>query len=251
MRTHIGWLLLLGTTAACASNTGTTAVDGGVDAGGRGDTHGVLVVGALAGSDLAAAQKNHDAIASGGEAPAKSAGDVGHAVMLGTTLLGTKENEFLALDRWKEGTNIDAFYGNPDFAKAFGSLFSAPPSRGIYVKRGTWASWATVDVANDANPRYWIVVRGKLKSTVDAENQATHDQIVGGTKEQALGAGDLAHVVYTGRDDARSFLAIDVWKNAAPIEGFYGNPQLQQAFGQLFDGAPTIGVYRSANWHEW
>lgn len=240
-----------GPTADAAPADVAVPSDAKPDAGPIADTHGVLVIGTLANPDLNAAQQQHDAIAAGGETPAKSAGDVGHAVMLGTNILGTTEHEFLALDRWSAGANIDSFYGNPDFVKAFGSLFSAPPSRGIYVKRTTWATWASVDAANDTDPHYWVVVRGTLKSATDATNQATHDQIVGGTKQQAMGAGDLGHVVYTGRDDARSFVAIDVWRDATPIAAFYGNPQLQQAFGQLFEGAPTVGVYASTHWHQW
>jgi hypothetical protein len=108
-----------------------------------------------------------------------------------------------------------------------------------------------VDAANASDPHYWVVVRGTLKNADDTANQATHDGIVGGTKSQAQGAGDMGHIVYTGRDDTRAFLAIDVWKDPTPIEGFYGNPQLQAAFGQLFDGAPTIGVYQSTHWHQW
>ena len=73
------------------------------------DAHwGALVRGSLFTADLDMAQATHDAIAMGGEPAATAAGDYGHDVLLGTTLLGTTEDEFLAIDQWDglEGAQI-------------------------------------------------------------------------------------------------------------------------------------------------
>lgn len=80
-------------------------------------------------------------VAMGGEDQAKMAGDFGHDAMLGTTLLGTTENEFLAIDRWSSDDNIDAFYGDPNFQMAFGALFETPPAPSMYIYQDTWAHW--------------------------------------------------------------------------------------------------------------
>ncbi len=229
----------------------TGSPDVGTDTAPATVTHAVLVIGTLSSADLSVVQPQHDALAKGGEAAAKGAGDVGHAVMLGTTMLGTKKDEFLALDRWIDGKNIDAFYGNPEFAKGFGALFSAPPFRNVYAAQPTWASFGTPDSAKDTSPHYWIIVRGTLKSTDTATNKATHDVIMAASSDKAKAAGDLAHVVFLGRDDPRQFLAIDVWADKTNIETFYGNPELGKAFGALFEGAPTLGVYQSTKWHQW
>mgnify|MGYP005851173231 CR=1 FL=1 len=229
------------------------------DAGGGGqadaparsaEEHVVVVVGTPFTADMAAMQERHDQVASGGEAQAKAAGDAGHKVMLGTTLLGTTENQFLAIDRWPDPTHMDAVYGNPDFAKALGSLFAAPPTVGTYVKRSTWKSWGAFDSAT-ADPHYFVVVRGTLAESDPAKAQAAHDAVAGAGEAQAKAAGDLAHLVFTGRDDARQFLAIDAWNDSGPIEAFYGDPQFQAAFASLFAAPPTIGVYESTDWHQW
>lgn len=211
----------------------------------------VLVVGTLSSSDITEAQKQHDAVAKNGEAPSKGAGDIGHVAMLGTSLLGTTKNEFIALDRWSDGKNIDGFYSNPDFLKAFGALFSGKPSRVVYTPQPTWHGWGTPDSANDADPHYWVIVRGKLKDTDTAKNKAAHDAVASGGESKGRELGDQAHVVFTGRDDAREFLAIDVWKDATNIEGFYGNPDFLKAAGSLFEGPPSVGVYQSTHWYQW
>ncbi len=232
-----------------AGNTGT------VDASDAG-THvpvpsAVLIVGTLADADLTVAQGKHDPVAKGGEGTSKMLGDVAHTVMLGTALLGTQQNQFVAFDRWSDGTNIDAFYGSKDFQNALGPLFSAPPKTNVFVAQPGWSSYGTPDSANAADPHYWVLVRGKMKSADPKVNQATHDGIASQAAPQAKAAGDVAHVVYTGRDDVQQFLAVDVWPDSTNIEAFYGNPNVQMAFGQLFDGAPTIAVYSSTHWYQW
>lgn len=255
MRSTTVFLLAL---AACSSTaTGPdAAVDSGPadtgipDSGPKIDTHGVLVVGTLASSDLVAIQAQHDQLAKGGQPQAGPAGDIAHTVMLGTKLLGTKENEFLALDRWTSPANIDTFYNNPDFVAGFSKLFAAPPSRAVYEKRPTWSGYGTVDSAKAFNPYYWVVVRGTLKQMDDAQNQTAHDTVVGSAKDQAMALGDVAHVVYTGREDKRQYLSFDVWKDGKDIEAFYSNPQFQMAIGGVFESV-NLSIYQSTQWYQW
>jgi quinol monooxygenase YgiN len=248
--------------AACSSSSSGTTPTGTADAGDSGpvvvpDAAGpvvvataVLGVGTLVGGDLAASQSRHDQIATGIQDGAQKAGDVGHTVMLGTALLGTHANEFLSLDQWREPKNVDPFYANPDFATALASLLSAP-TLVKYVPATGWKQWGTVDSADSADPHYWIVVRGTLKSADAATNQAAHDAVAGNFQGPAQQAGDVGHVVFVGRDDPRLFFAIDVWKDATNIPAFYGSPDLGKALGTVLEGTPQLGVYQSTKWHQW
>lgn len=210
--------------------------------------HGVLVIGPLAAADVDSAKAQHDPLASGGEAQAKAAGDVGHAALVSTTRLGTKANEFLGFDRWSAPDNLDAFYANPDFAAAFGKLFSGPPTRGVYVKRADWAGWGDLD---QRPGRFWVAVRGVLKEKDEAKARAAHDAVARGGEAAAKQAGDVAHVVYLSRDTPAGFLAFDVWSDADALEKFYADPQVQAGFGGLFEAAPTVGVYGTTDFHQW
>jgi quinol monooxygenase YgiN len=210
---------------------------------------GVLIVGSLA--DDATAQSQHDALAHGGQSAASQAGDIGHEVFLGTTLLGTTKNEFLALDRWIAGANVDGFYAQPDFAKGFAAIFSAPPFRSAYVVQSTWRTWGSLEGTDPSKPRYWVVLRGTMASSDPAKNQATHDAIAAGAQEQAQQAGDLGHTAFVGRDDPTQLLAIDTWQDTTHLEAFYGNAGFQKAFTTFLTAPPTIGVYASTDWYQW
>ncbi len=254
-----------GTTTATttSSSGGGGGLGGSGGAGGSGGSGGeggagggavleldALVRGPLAAADLAAAKAQHDALASGGEPSAKALGDFGHAAMLGTTLFGTTENEFLALDRWST-ENMDQIYGDPGFQQAFGALFAAPPTFEKFRRRFTWHGWGDL-TSGDAFPQHWfVVVRGRLAAADEATSQATHDALASGGEQAATAAGDVAHVAFLGRDDAREFLAIDVWQSADNIEAVYGDPAFQQGFASLFEATPTLGVYVSTDWHQW
>lgn len=96
----------------------------------------VVVRGHLAESDPAKAQAGHDAVAAGGEAMVKQAGDVAHIVFTGLA----DPQEFLAVDVWKSADNLEAVYTNPDFQMAFGALFDAQPTLGVY-QSSDWHQW--------------------------------------------------------------------------------------------------------------
>lgn len=229
------------------------ASDVAQDAGGDAATaatrvHGVLVIGPLAAASVDEAKQAHDAVAAGGQERAIAAGDIGHAALLGADALGTRPNELLAFDRWRSNDNLDAFYADPQVAAGFGQLFSAPPTRGVYVAADGWASWGALE--QEAG-RYWVVVRGVLREKDPQKAQAAHDAVAKGGEQAARAAGDRAHVVFVGRDDGAQFLAFDVWTDLAALQTFYANPQIQQGFGSLFEAPPTLGVYATTTFHQW
>lgn len=210
-----------------------------------------LARGDLFTSDLAMAQERHDAVAAGGRDAAMMAGDFAHDPMLGTTLLGSPENAFLATDRWSDGEAMRAFYADPMFAAGFAELFSGMPNLELFERRSDFHEWGDLDAADASDPRFFVVVRGRLASTVLEENRAMHDAVAAGGEEMVRAAGDVAHVVHLGLDDPREFLAIDVWGDDTNIEAIYGNPDFQMAFATLFEAPPSVAVYRSSGWESW
>jgi len=211
----------------------------------------VVILGDLVGDDPAAVKPSHDGLAMAGEAAAMAAGDIAHDVLLGTALVGTTEGQFLAIDRWSSDDNLDAFYADPNFQMAFGMLFDAPPSVAQYVHQEAWAQWGDMDVADGVEPHHFVLVRGRLKSADLAAMQTIHDQLALGAKDAAEALGDIAHVVYLGRQDPQEFLAIDIWGAADNIETLYTDPNFAMGFSQLFEGQATLGVYASTDWYQW
>jgi hypothetical protein len=261
--TNIGILVWAGTLSALSMACGDDASGGAAGgAGGSGASGGsggaataeeyvVLVRGELFTDDIGEAQAYHDNLASGGEQSAKDAGDFGHDAMLGTTLLGTTENAFLGLDRWNEIEGLQAFYSDPTFAEAFGMLFADPPTVETFRHRPDWHGWGDLRSGDSADPHYFVVVRGHLAESEPAAAQATHDAIASGGQDDAMAAGDVTHVVFTGVEDAQAFLAVDIWHDESNIESLYTDPAFVAAFASLLDGPPVIGVYRSTDWHQW
>ena len=240
-----------GGTGGASGSAGAAGVAGSAGAAGASTTFAVLVRGTLFTTDMTEAQNAHDPLAAGGEAAATSAGDIAHDVLLGTPQLGGAENAFLALDRWTNEQGMDAFYANPDFQAGFATLFAEPPTFEQFVHRPTWASWGDLSSGDGYDPYYFAVVRGRLAETDPTAAQAGHDAVAGAGQAAANAAGDVAHVVFTGRQDPQEFMAIDVWRSADNIEVFYGNPDFKAAFGALFETDPSLAIYRSTDWHQW
>ncbi len=230
----------------------STAPDAGApDAAAPKGTWAVVITGALAG-DLPTSKAAHDKLAKGGETAAKAAGDVGHDVLLGTKLLGTKENGFLAIDLWNSPANIQKFYSDPNFAKGFAALFSgAPPKPEIYVHQPKWHGWGSMTSGDSHGTYYFVIARGKLKESDPAKAQKVHDTVAAAGEASVKAAGDVAHVVFTGMTDKRQFMAVDIWKDATKLAAVYSDPNFAKGFAALFDGAPTLAVYRSTSWHQW
>ena len=95
-----------------------------------------------------------------------------------------------------------------------------------------------------------ITVRARLKDT--PENiQKIHDEVTGATKEMARQAGDLTHVVYLNPMDRRDFLGIDTWQSAEQAQAFAGSPQIQEFFGNMFEGQPEVTIWVDSGWNKW
>lgn len=95
-----------------------------------------------------------------------------------------------------------------------------------------------------------ITIRARLKS--DPESiQKIHDQVTGATKAMALQAGDIGHIVYLNPQDRRDFLGIDNWQSAEQAQAFAASPQIQEFFGQMFEGQPEVRVWIDAAWNKW
>lgn len=251
-------------------DTGDSGVDSGTDTGtntdpdssssgddesgttGEPDTeYAALVVGALFTDDLEEAQALHDALASGGQEGATMLGDFGHDALLGTALLGSTPDTFLAIDRWTNLEGAATLYGDPAFAKAFGSLFAEPVAPLMFEHRGDWHGWGDLDAADGAPEYYFVVVRGTLaEDDLEAARQA-HDGLAAAGEGAATGLGDVAHIVWLGVEDPHQFFAVDVWTSDDAIEAFYSDPAFVAGFSALFAEPPTIGVYGSTDWHQW
>ena len=227
-----------GTTAASTTGTGGAAAV----------EYDAIILGTLASSDLAMAKAAHDAVASGGEAQAKMLGDIGHQALLGTTILGTTQNQFLALDRW-DTDKMDTLYGNAAFQQGFATVISGAPDLRKYKRETTWAGYGDLVTGMMYPTYYFAVFQGTLKDPATA--QATHDMIVSGAKGPAMMAGDVAHVAFTGRDDPTKAAFIDIWKDSTNIMAVYSSADFQAAFAQVFSAPPTVGIYRSTDWHQW
>jgi quinol monooxygenase YgiN len=95
-----------------------------------------------------------------------------------------------------------------------------------------------------------VIVRAKLKSDPGAIRQL-HDQVTGATKEMAKAAGDVSHRTFLNPRNQRDFLGIDVWQSAEAFQKFSSDPQIQQFFGQMFDGMPEVTVWSESGWNSW
>ncbi len=217
-----------------------------IDISPDGNTYAVLIRGPLFTDDLTDAAATHDAIAGGGQAGAQAMGDLAHDV-----LLGVEDNGFLAIDRWDNLNGMQAVYSDPAFAEAFGTLFAAQPSQEIFVHQPQWANWGDYEAGDAFDPYFFVVVRGRLAEAAPADAQAAHDAVALGGKDDAIAAGDLAHVVHTGLEDPQEFLAIDIWADPVAMGEFYSNPDIAAAFASLFDAPPDVQIYSSTDWLQW
>jgi quinol monooxygenase YgiN len=96
----------------------------------------------------------------------------------------------------------------------------------------------------------FVTVKGRLRDDPDAIRKI-HDEVTSATKEMAMQAGDISHRVYLDPQDPRDFLGIDEWQSIEAVQAFSANPQIQEFFGQMFEGAPEVTVYEDAGWNAW
>jgi quinol monooxygenase YgiN len=110
---------------------------GSLDVADRSTPHTWVVIrGTMQSNDFAKNQATHDAIAANAETQATGAGDRGHTVFVGRE----DPTQFLAIDTWTDTTNLEAFYSDAGFQKAFESFFAAPPKIGVYASTN-WYQW--------------------------------------------------------------------------------------------------------------
>ena len=95
-----------------------------------------------------------------------------------------------------------------------------------------------------------VTIKGRLRDDPNAIRQI-HDGVTGATKEMAIQAGDLSHRVYLNPGDGRDFLGIDEWQSAEAVQAFSANPQIQEFFGQMFEGVPEVTIWEGPGWNEW
>jgi quinol monooxygenase YgiN len=95
-----------------------------------------------------------------------------------------------------------------------------------------------------------VSIRGRLRGD-QAAGKALHDAVTAATKEMALAAGDLSHRVFINPQDPLDFFGIDEWQSSEAVAAFASSPQIQEFFGNLFDGQPEVTVWTSSGWNEW
>ena len=212
--------------------------------------YAALVRGQLATADLDRARADHDSIAMQGEQTARDAGDFAHTVLLGTTMLDSIENEFLAIDRWTDPDAMADFYADPMTREAFGSLFASPPTVELFALAPEWVGWGDMRSGEPHDPHFVHLALGTLAASDSARAQEAHDQVASGGKQPSIDAGNVAHVVFLGLEDPRRFVAVDIWASADNIEPFYTNPDFRAAFEPLFESV-TEPVYQSTDWYQW
>ncbi|HKW59493.1 MAG TPA: antibiotic biosynthesis monooxygenase [Candidatus Dormibacteraeota bacterium] len=95
-----------------------------------------------------------------------------------------------------------------------------------------------------------ISIRARLKADAGTIRKI-HDEVTGATREMAQKAGDISHTVYLDAQDDREFLGIDVWHSAEQAQAFAGSPQIQEFFGNMFEGAPEVKIWVDPGWNKW
>lgn len=96
----------------------------------------------------------------------------------------------------------------------------------------------------------FVTIRGRLRDDPSAIRKI-HDAVTTATKEMALQAGDISHRVYLNPQDGREFLGIDEWESTQAVQAFSANPQIQEFFSQMFEGAPDVAIWQEAGWNAW
>jgi quinol monooxygenase YgiN len=95
-----------------------------------------------------------------------------------------------------------------------------------------------------------VIIRARLRGDPAAARQL-HDQVTAATREMALAAGDISHRVFLDPADPAAFLGIDEWRSIEAVQAFSASPQIQEFFGQLFDGPPEVTIWTPSGWNEW
>jgi hypothetical protein len=185
----------------------------------------------------------------GVEAEAQGAGDDGHQSLLGTTDLGTTQNQFVGLDTWISDAEMNAVYSAAPVQAFAASFYSAAPEFETFYLTNFY-QWGNTHSAESSSPFYVVVVRG-LYNAAPAGIKPIHDSIAQGAEAEYKAAGNVAHIVWSGRTNPLEALIVDVWTSDANINSFYSTA-FQTSLATLFDSTgPNYGVYSSTDWATW
>ncbi len=240
--------LLAAALAACSSSSTETSPDGATTDSAVAVPAAAFFRGTLA-MTVDASQAFSDPFFVGVEAEAMSAGDNGHHALLGTTHLGTTLDQFVGLDTWSSDANMDAVYADPHVT-AFGAAFYAAPPEFKTFRVTDLFQWGDTHAGDAVAPHYFVMIRGRFSGAPDSV-KAAHDSLEQGAETQARAAGQVAHLVYAGRQDLQDALMVDVWTTDTNIDAYY-DTTFKSSLGALFDATgPNYGVYASTDWVTW
>jgi quinol monooxygenase YgiN len=247
-----------GASTSSTASTGTATGGGGATSTSSTGTGGggaapvpaaAFFRGALAGT-VAQSKAMSDPFFMGVEAQAMAAGDTGHDALLGTTDLGTTLDQFVGLDTWSSDANMDAVYSNPQVQAFAQSFYAAPPEFKTFFLTDFY-QWGDTDSGDVATPHYFVMIRGRFNDTPD-NIKPLHDPFAQGSESQAKMNGNVAHIVWSGRQDPHDALIVDIWTSDANIGSFYDDTSYRIGLGSLFDATgPNLGVYGSTDWVSW
>lgn len=246
-------------TESAASSGSADDSDGG--SGGRTDgpmlsppaNYVAFVRGPFIADSIEDQQAVHDAGTMAAQEGAMAAGDFSHRGLVSTSMLGTVQGEYLALDQWLAPIEVaQGFYADPAFLAGIGMLIAEDPSVDVFEPAPSFHSWGSLEAADDSGMiHHKVVVRGRLAGDdADAARQA-HDALASAGEEASVAAGDVAHVVFLDPNDPLEFIAVDVWSSPDNLEAVYTDPAFATGFGDLFAEPPSITVFASTNWYEW
>lgn len=203
-----------------------------------------LIRGAL--KDPATAGATHDAVAAQTKPVAQSLGDFGHYTAVGVA----DPTHSLSIDRWTTAEGATGLYDSPDFQKAAGGLFAAPPSIALFTHPDGWLAWGDVDYRK-VNAKIFVTIRGRLAAADLETAKKAHNDAAGALEAAASARGDVAHVVLASVSDPHEVTFIDYWTNPEGPSAFYATPEARQAFGGIFAAAPEVEVFASTSWVQW
>lgn len=216
----------------------------------------LAIHGALAPKTLEAARQLHNETAGAPDnvAAARSLGDLSHMVYTPIDHQGPAAGEFLILDQWNKLDGLNQFFANPQVQHAGGLIFSQRDPVVWQPAEGFMSYHFPAPYGR--NDRIVAVVRGKVRSIEEA--RARHNELVGGSVNQARMAGNLSHEAYLrlaqpGTPESLEFYAVDVWFDMAGMGKHYDDPAFMAGFEKMFAGEPTATIWShpAGSWVEW
>lgn len=173
----------------------------------------------------------------------RAANDSGsHVTGLSTTLMGGVNGTLLRLGTYAAG-NVDLPAWQAAVLEEYLPDFASTPAIEYFHQRSDWFSLGELPDPSAGTDSWIVMIRGRFVGDVGAF-QATHDAIASAGAPPMREMGDVAHLPFTGVEDPREFLSLDVWDNDERIEAMYGNPEVTAPFMQLFAAPPTLQVFR-------